>query len=55
MDMVFSVGDVVYLKSGSPDMTVTYTDNDAVRCVWFVEEVEVKHYSFPSDALAKQQ
>ncbi len=37
--MTFKVGDVVVLKSGGPEMTVsqepTLTDEDHVRCQWF--------------------
>ncbi|QGZ36586.1 YodC family protein [Stappia indica] len=32
---MFSVGDKVHLKSGSPDMTVEAVDGDSVHCVWF--------------------
>lgn len=34
----FSVGDVVRLKSGSPDMTVVNFQEDKIKCVWSVPE-----------------
>ncbi len=35
-----NVGDIVYLVSGGPNMTVTYTDlTDVVICMWFIEDV----------------
>jgi uncharacterized protein YodC (DUF2158 family) len=41
-ESVFSVGDVVRLKSGGPKMTVSHVGNDAhgrpgVWCTWAVE------------------
>jgi uncharacterized protein YodC (DUF2158 family) len=33
-----SLGDVVYLKTGSPPMTVTAVLGDEVRVVWFASE-----------------
>ena len=52
----FKIGDVVKLKSGSPDMTIssiepTYKDSKLVpdeydcTCVWFVEYLP-QHYTF---------
>jgi uncharacterized protein YodC (DUF2158 family) len=29
------VGDIVYLKSGSPAMTVYLIDDNYINCVWF--------------------
>ena len=31
----FDIGDVVYLKSGSPPMTVEETTNTLITAVWF--------------------
>lgn len=37
--MSFKIGDVVKLKSGGPDMTVTYTGSDGkLDCTWFNRE-----------------
>ncbi|MGB0658896.1 MAG: DUF2158 domain-containing protein [Mangrovicoccus sp.] len=33
---MFETGDVVVLKSGGPHMTVKKVEDDAVRCVWFL-------------------
>jgi uncharacterized protein YodC (DUF2158 family) len=35
-----SVGDVVYLKTGGPPMTVTAVDSGDVRVVWFASQQE---------------
>jgi len=36
-----AIGDVVILKSGSPNMTVCRVDDDAgVECVWFTDALE---------------
>tara|TARA_R110002110_G_scaffold157158_1_gene352975 strand:+ start:148 stop:321 length:174 start_codon:yes stop_codon:yes gene_type:complete len=50
-------GDVVRLKSGGPQMTVTETeikDSGGIRvwCSWF-DKSEVKQGVFPSEALEK--
>jgi len=47
----FSVGDVVRLKSGGPDMAVVYTDPDGtIDCAWF-DGKEKKIGSFPAAAV----
>ena len=48
----FKVGDVVELKSGSPNMTISkcYGDN-TYQCEWFNEKNEVKSYCFDGDML----
>ena len=33
--MSIAVGDVVQLKSGSPDMTVEWIEGSDAYCVWF--------------------
>lgn len=35
-------GDVVVLKSGGPEMTVEYIENEWVDCVWFKDKDKVK-------------
>ncbi|MCU4431893.1 DUF2158 domain-containing protein [Acinetobacter pittii] len=37
--MSFNIGDVVYLKSGGPAMTINqiYKERENVQCVWFVQ------------------
>lgn len=51
------VGSVVKLKSGGPYMTVTdLNGRGGVACTWFdKDKVEVKGYTFPTDALAEVQ
>ncbi len=48
----FNIGDVVYLKSGSPAMTVNriFEERGTVECVWFVEN-EQKQFIFSADTL----
>lgn len=52
------VGDVVRLKSGGPDMTVTDTDvlsqdlNANIRCSWF-DGKKAQSALYPSEALVK--
>ncbi|MDO7187303.1 DUF2158 domain-containing protein [Acinetobacter baumannii] len=48
----FNIGDVVYLKSGSPAMTVNriFEERGTVECVWFVEN-EQKQFIFNADTL----
>lgn len=62
MNNEFKVGDIVALKSGSPDMTIEqfpfinnggYEVNTKAKCVWF-SAGEVKRDVFPIDALDKQ-
>lgn len=47
-----NIGDVVYLKSGSPAMTVNriYENRGNVECVWFVENQE-KAFIFNQETL----
>jgi uncharacterized protein YodC (DUF2158 family) len=53
---MFKVGDVVELKSGSPQMTVqsvsVVPDCHQVKCVFFWQ-LELRSYDFPADALVK--
>lgn len=49
--MAFKVGDVVTLKSGGPDMTITHIKgDDTATCVWF-EETTRHEGNFPLAAL----
>lgn len=49
------VGDVVYLKSGGPAMTVhrIIVDRDNAECAWFQDD-ELKDYIFTQDSLTKE-
>lgn len=50
--MSFQVGDVVQLKSGGPQMVVTYVgERGDCRCDWFVQDTSVQNYNFPPQAL----
>lgn len=52
--MNFQIGDVVYLKSGGPAMTVNqiYQKMGTTHCVWFVQN-EQKEFIFNQDTLTK--
>jgi uncharacterized protein YodC (DUF2158 family) len=52
--MKIEAGDVVCLKSGSPDMTVTKTDEENSTCSWF-ENGQVRHDVFPTVTLTKDR
>ncbi|PYC18758.1 DUF2158 domain-containing protein [Pseudomonas jessenii] len=52
----FKVGDIVKLKSGGPDMTVRYVENNNgtqpyLHCQWFAGK-KLEDGSFPSNSLA---
>ena len=49
------VGDVVCLKSGGPEMTITDTgyDEGKVQCSWFAKNEEVKRDIFLPNVLEK--
>jgi uncharacterized protein YodC (DUF2158 family) len=53
--MSFKVGDVVKLKSDGPKMTIQSLRGDMVDCVWFGPDGNVKHSSFPAEALEKRE
>jgi uncharacterized protein YodC (DUF2158 family) len=53
--MQFQTGDVVKLRSGGPEMTVSSTKDQDVWCVWFVGQEEAKMHSFKSGMLEKVQ
>ena len=51
---MFSVGDIVMLKSGGPKMTICATPNQHTsyfKCEWFDESVDLKYAMFPQDAI----
>ncbi|MGF7466538.1 YodC family protein [Alcaligenes nematophilus] len=49
----FKVGDVVQLKSGSPEMTVIDMNQEGsdVKCMWFVIDNSARTQSIPAVAL----
>ncbi|KQQ76922.1 DUF2158 domain-containing protein [Acinetobacter calcoaceticus] len=50
----FKEGDVVYLKSGGPAMTITeITPNDYVWCTWFDKDQKVQGKSFIKSSITK--
>lgn len=53
----FQIGDVVTLKSGSPDMTIVAEVNGNFQCAWFVDgNVHDAVFSPPSlDAIPKSE
>lgn len=58
MSNQFKVGDVIALKSGGPDMTVTEVGLDGgvptVWCKWFVANKQERGY-FPNDAVERAE
>jgi uncharacterized protein YodC (DUF2158 family) len=54
MAEVFTVGDIVKLRSGGPKMTVEKVeDDDVVQCVWFDEMNVTQNKGFPANALER--
>lgn len=50
----FQEGDVVYLKSGGPAMTITeLTEEDESFCEWFDKNQELQSGSFKNTTLTK--
>ncbi|OGU67259.1 MAG: hypothetical protein A2499_15900 [Stygiobacter sp. RIFOXYC12_FULL_38_8] len=49
----FKIGDVVYLKSGSPAMTVTSLSEDHCHVAWHDQGKEHTGY-YPLEALTKE-
>ena len=50
----WSIGDVVTLASGGPNMTVILplkADIIDIKCAWFDREGKLQHGEFPSDSL----
>lgn len=51
----FNIGDVVYLKSGSPAMTITEVNNaNYVWCMWFDKNQEVQEQAFCKVSLSSK-
>lgn len=51
----FQEGDVVYLKSGSPAMTITeLSDESKSYCEWFDKNQEIQGTSFKNTSLTKE-
>jgi uncharacterized protein YodC (DUF2158 family) len=50
----FKIGDIVQLKSGGPEMTVTGVYEDTILTTWFAESHEEKG-AFPLDAIVIHQ
>jgi uncharacterized protein YodC (DUF2158 family) len=52
-------GDVVFLKSGGPPMTVVGQVDEDIRCQWFIKDgddfYEIQGASFPRAALDTQK
>lgn len=52
----FQAGDVVYLKSGSPAMTVTSTnEGNWISVVWFADHQKEIESGFPTETLTKEK
>lgn len=47
----FSIGDVVQLKSGGPDMTIIEIDNGKALCLWQAWSGETGRHLFPVPCL----
>ena len=54
MSNKFKVGDVVNLKSGSPEMTVSSIEDKICKCVWFDRSCKMED-SFPQELLEKYE
>ncbi|WP_010589723.1 YodC family protein [Acinetobacter sp. CIP 64.2] len=52
--MSFQAGDVVYLKSGGPAMTVRWVNHDECACEWFINNQELKGDKFLVTSLTKE-
>lgn len=50
----FKEGDVVYLKSGGPAMTITeISDGDSVWCNWFDKDQKLQGQAFIRSSVTK--
>lgn len=52
--MSFQAGDIVYLKSGGPAMTVRWVNEGACLCEWFVNNQDLKGDKFLVTSLTKE-
>ena len=53
--MEFAIGNTVFLKSGSPPLTVTnVTDDDRVTVSWLNQRDEHQSHTFPGSCLHKE-
>ena len=50
----FTTGDVVTLKSGSPDMTIVSASDHGLTCIWFIGKRRFRE-TFPPEALQKRR
>lgn len=51
----FPVGTVVYLKSGSPKLTVIYNNNEGLATVAWIEGLTATQQSFPETCLTQDK
>jgi len=52
-DKQFELGDVVQVKSGGPQMTVSHVEGDSelIECTWFDKKQEPRFQEFPASTL----
>jgi uncharacterized protein YodC (DUF2158 family) len=51
----FQPGDLIYLKSGSPAMTVISVDGDDIKCEYFDKNDGLLTAHFPAVAISKDK
>ncbi len=49
-DFPYQAGDIVFLRSGGPNMTVCWQKSNVVTCQWFVDR-ELREAEFHVDML----
>lgn len=49
--MEFKKGDIVYLKSGSPAMTIDAIEDNIANCIWFDKKQNIQIFSFALELL----
>lgn len=52
--MSFQAGDIVYLKSGGPAMTIRWINQDECVCDWFINNQDLKSDRFLGTSLTKE-